>query len=56
MVSAISTKSWRVMPCTNTIGRNTQTVVSVDAVIAPATCEAPAIAARKTETPSLRSR
>ena len=32
MVSARSVNSWRVMPFTNTMGRNTQTVVRVEAV------------------------
>ena len=54
-VSAISTKSVLVRPSTNTIGRNTHIVVSVDAVIAPATCTAPDIAAFATDSPLLLS-
>ena len=45
IVSPISTNSCLVIPCVNTIGRNTQTVVRVDAIIAPPTCLAPSIAA-----------
>ena len=45
MVSARSVNSWRVMPSTKTMGRNTQTVVKVDAVMAPTTCPAPETAA-----------
>ena len=37
IVSARSVKSCLVMPSTNTMGRNTHTVVSVEAVIAPST-------------------
>ncbi len=39
-----STKSCRVIPSVNTMGRNTQTVVRVEARMAPATSPAPAIA------------
>ena len=38
------------------IGANTQTVVSVDAMIAPVTCEAPSTAAFRMEYPSPRNR
>ena len=48
----MSTKSCFVIPSTNTIGRNTQTVVNVEAIIAPATCFAPSIAAVLESTPS----
>ena len=45
MVSARSVKSCFVMPSTNTMGKNTHTVVRVEAVMAPSTCPAPATAA-----------
>ena len=45
MVSARSVNSCLVIPVTNTMGRNTQTVVRVEAVTAPATCLAPETAA-----------
>ena len=41
MESAIGTRSSRTVPVVKTIGKNTQIVVSVEAVIAPATCFAP---------------
>ena len=52
----MSIKICRVSPCTNRIGTNTQMVVSVDAVIAPATSLTPCTAASLTGTPSLRRR
>ena len=45
MVSARSVNSCFVMPSTNTMGKNTHTVVRVEAVMAPSTCPAPATAA-----------
>ena len=45
MVRARSVNSCRVMPSTNTMGRNTHTVVRVEEVTAPATWPAPATAA-----------
>ena len=45
MVKARSVNSCLVMPSTNTMGRNTHTVVSVEAVMAPTTCAAPDTAA-----------
>ena len=39
--SAWSANSWPAMPCTNTMGKNTATVVSVDATMAPETSPAP---------------
>ena len=56
MVSTISIKIFRVRPCTNRMGTNTQTVVRVEAIMAPVTCLAPVMAASITGTPSLRSR
>ena len=44
------------MPSVNTIGRNTHTVVRVDAVIAPATCFAPETAACTFEYPRFLKR
>ena len=44
-VSARSTNNVLVIPSTKTIGTNTHIVVSVDAVMAPATCTAPETAA-----------
>ena len=44
------------MPCTNTIGANTATVVRVEAVIAPATSRTPRTAAVRSESPSSRQR
>ncbi len=52
MVSPISTKSCLVIPDVNTIGRNTHTVVRVEAIIAPPTCRAPSIAAFLADSPS----
>lgn len=45
MVRARSVNSCLVMPSTNTMGRNTHTVVRVEAVMAPTTCAAPDTAA-----------
>ena len=45
MVKARSVNSCLVIPSTNTMGRNTHTVVRVEAVIAPTTCAAPDTAA-----------
>ena len=56
MVRPMSTNSCLVMPSVNTMGRNTQTVVSVEAMMAPATSCAPAMAASRTEAPWLRRR
>ena len=56
MVSPMSTNSCLVIPSVNTMGRNTQTVVRVDAAMAPATSLAPSMAASFTEYPSLRRR
>ena len=56
IVRPMSTNSCLVMPSVNTMGRNTQTVVSVDANMAPATSPAPAMAASLAEYPSLRRR
>ena len=44
------------MPCVKTMGRNTHTVVSVEAKIAPATCVAPRTAAWAARMPSARRR
>jgi len=44
-VSANSQKSWPAKPLRNTTGKKTLIVVSVEAVIAPATSCAPSIAA-----------
>ena len=44
-VSANSLNNWAVIPWTNTIGKNTATVVRVDAVTAKATSFAPVTAA-----------
>ena len=55
IVSARSTNICFVIPSTKTIGRNTQTVVIVDAVIAPATCLAPFTEALMAEYPRLLS-
>ena len=52
IVSPMSTNSCLVIPLVNTIGRNTQTVVSVEAMIAPPTCLAPSMAASLAEAPS----
>ena len=54
MVSPISTNNCLTIPSVKTMGRNTHTVVSVEARIAPATSPAPAIAASFAEYPSLR--
>ena len=56
MVNPMSTKSCFVSPVVNTIGRNTEIVVSVEDVIAPATPLAPVIAASLTGTPSFLNR
>ena len=56
IVSPISTNNCFVSPVVNTIGRNTEIVVNVDDVIAPATPFAPVIAASLTGTPSFLSR
>jgi hypothetical protein len=54
--SARSPKTWPAIPVTNTIGRKTATVVSVEAVTAPPTSRAPRTAARVGESPSSRQR
>ena len=46
MVRANGSIKSRTMPVVNTIGKKTQMVVSVDAMMAPATCFAPWNAAR----------
>ena len=56
MVNPISVKSCFVIPVVNTIGRNTEIVVKVEDVIAPATPFAPVIAASLTGTPSFLNR
>lgn len=56
MVRPMSTNSWRVMPLVNTMGRNTHTVVRVEAAMAPATCFAPFTAALAAGMPSPRRR
>ena len=56
MVRARSVKSCFVMPSTNTMGRNTHTVVRVEAVMAPATCFVPATAAWAAVAPLARRR
>ena len=56
MVSARSVNSWRVRPSTNTMGANTHTVVSVEAVTAPSTCPAPDTAAWMMVAPLARRR
>ena len=56
MVRPMSTNNCLVMPSVNTMGRNTHTVVRVEARMAPATSLAPSIAASSTERPSLRMR
>ena len=48
--------SSRTVPEVNTIGKNTHTVVSVEAMIAPATCFVPWTAARAAPTPLDRKR
>ena len=45
MVSPISTNNCRVIPSVKTIGKNTHTVVRVEAMMAPATSPAPSTAA-----------
>ncbi len=56
MVNPISTNNCLVIPSTNTIGKNTQTVVSVDAIIAFATSLDPSTAASFFEYPSFLNR
>ena len=41
----MGTRSFRTVPLVNTIGKKTQIVVNVDAIIAPATCFVPCTAA-----------
>ena len=53
-VSAWSLNNWPATPCTNTSGKNTATVVSVDATTAMLTSRVPVMAA--CSTPSPRSR
>ena len=55
MVSAMSLKSSRVRPCTNTIGAKTHTVVRVDEMMAGPTSLAPATAALLGSIPLLLS-
>ena len=55
IVRAISENRSLVIPSVNIIGTNTHTVVIVEAVIAPPTCLAPAMAAFAGGTPSRRS-
>ena len=52
MVRPMSLNRSRVMPCTNTTGKNTHTVVSVEAINAPEICLTPSTQARSTGTPS----
>ena len=54
-VSAWSRNSWPAMPCTNTSGRNTAIVVSVDATTAMLTSRVPAIAASRMPRPRSRA-
>ena len=56
MVRIMSMNTCRVSPWTNRMGKNTQTVVSVEAVMAPMTSRAPWMAASRASTPSARSR
>ena len=56
MVRPISVKSCREIPSVNTMGRKTQIVVRVEAVMAPATWDAPLTAAAAAGTPCARSR
>ena len=56
MVRARSVNSCLVMPSTNTMGRNTHTVVRVEAVMAPSPCRAPDTAAWMTVAPLARRR
>ena len=56
MVRAMSVSSSRVRPLVNTMGRNTQMVVMVEAVTALVTCFAPCTAARAAGTPRPRRR
>ena len=53
---AMSEKSWRVTPSTKTMGRNTHTVVKVEAMMAPVTCTAPCTEALAEDMPSWRRR
>ena len=52
MASAMSRNSWPASSCTNTIGRNTATVVSVEATTAPQTSCVPRTAATMAGSPS----
>ena len=54
--SAIGTRSSLTVPVVKTMGRKTQTVVSVEAMIAPETCFAPCTAARGAGSPRPRRR
>ena len=54
-VSAWSRNSWPAMPCTNTSGRNTAIVVSVEATTAMLTSRVPAIAASRMPRPRSRA-
>ncbi len=56
MVNPISTNNCLVIPSVNTMGKNTQTVVKVEAMIAPATSFAPSMEASRILFPSLRIR
>ena len=56
IVRAMSENSSLVTPSTKTIGRNTHTVVSVEAIIAPVTCTAPWTEAFAAGVPSLLRR
>ena len=55
MVRAMSVNSCLVTPSTNTMGRNTHTVVRVEAMMAPVTCTAPWTEALAAGIPSLLS-
>ncbi len=55
-VSAWSRNNWPATPCTNTSGKNTATVVSVDAITAIETSRAPFIAASTMLMPCSRMR
>ena len=56
MVRPMSPNNSFVSPCVNAIGRNTQIVVNVEAIIGPVICFAPSTAARITLVPRCLSR
>ena len=51
-----SLNTWPANPSTNTIGKNTQIDVRVEAITAPRTSLVPRMAALRTESPSSRQR